>query len=342
MIYRAGIVGCGRIGSEFDDDPKRKWVATHAGAYSAISKTKLVAVADINKEKLEKCAKKWGVKSVYTDYKKMLKNEDLDFLSICTWSSTHLEIAKEALYTGVKAIWCEKPIANNLKSADEMIKICEENNIVLMIDHQRRYDTFHREVKKFIDDNRLGNIQQVTFYYTAGIANSGTHMFDLLRFFFGNVEWVHAFYANKNDVPEDPNIDGYIKFKNGISCSVQSCNVNNFYIFDASILGTKGRLDLTNAGFDSEFYEARGSATFSGYKSLFRSEPQVKNLPKDFMVNAVRDMIDCVENKKKPYCSGEDGRASLELICAFHESAQREGKRIYLPLKNSNIDIKSK
>lgn len=61
MPSRAGIVGCGRIGSEFDDDPKRKTVSTHAGAYSASSDIKLVAASDLDEERLRKCGKRWGI-----------------------------------------------------------------------------------------------------------------------------------------------------------------------------------------------------------------------------------------------------------------------------------------
>ena len=62
-------------------------------------------------------------------------------------------------------------------------------------------------------------MQQASFYYTAGIANSGSHMFDLMRYFFGDVSWVQAHYKNDKG---DPNIDGIVKFRNGLIATVQS------------------------------------------------------------------------------------------------------------------------
>ena len=344
MGYRVGIVGCGRIGSEFDDDPRRKIVSSHAGAYSAVSQTDLVAASDMNKGKLQKCGIKWGIKSLYEDYEKMLEKEKLDILSICTWSSTHLEILRKAAEYGVKAIFCEKPIATNLKDADEMIRICKKNNVILMIDHQRRFDEFHQSVKKFISDGKMGKIQQVVFYYTAGIANTGSHMFDLLRFLFGEVDWVYAVYSeNKSPNPEDPNIDGILKFKNGTLCSVHACDMKHFLIFEADIIGTKGMMRITHSGFDLEFYEIGESKLFSGYSEIFKSESPInKNVRRKFMINAVRHLVDCLEKNKEPISSGFDGRKSLELICAFHESARTLGKRIYLPLVKSTVEIKSK
>ena len=116
MQYRAGIVGCGRIGSELDDDPRRKVVSTHAGAYRAVDEVELVAACDLIKEKLEKCGKRWQIASLYDDYGEMLRKEALDILSICTWNSTHLAVVREAVTNGVKAILCEKPIADSLKN----------------------------------------------------------------------------------------------------------------------------------------------------------------------------------------------------------------------------------
>jgi predicted dehydrogenase len=344
MNYRVGIVGCGRIGSEFDDDPKRKQVSTHAGAYAAARGVKLVAASDLDGERLNKCGKRWGIVSLYQDYKKMLREQDLDILSICTWNSTHLDIAKEAVRSGVKAIFCEKPVADSLKNADEMIKLCEEKGVILQIDHQRRFDKFHQEVRSFLQDDKLGRIQQVTFYYTAGIANTGSHMFDLLRFFFGDINWVQAVYSqSQSPNPNDPNIDGFMKFKDGAFCSVQACNVQEFLIFEMNCIGTKGRLNITHSGFDLEFYEVKESNLFSGYREIFRSTPPFNgDAPREFMVSAVSHLVECLREGKKSISSGQDGRAALELICAFHESARDDGKRITLPLKDSKVEIQSR
>ena len=342
--FRAGIVGCGRIGSEFDDDPKRKQISTHAGAYSAIEEVNLVAACDLNKEKLEKCGERWHVPCLYQDYREMLRKETLDILSICTWNSTHLDIVKEAVNNGVRAIFCEKPIADSLKNADEIVKLCNERKIVLQIDHQRRFDKFHQDVRTFFQKEKLGGIQQVTFYYTAGITNTGSHVFDLLRFFFGEVEWVQGIYShNMSPNPHDPNVDGWLQFETGLLASVQACDIRHFLIFEMDCVGTKGRLNITHSGFDLEFYNVRESELFSGYKELFaKISPINKDTPKKFMINGVRHIVACLKKGQKPVCSGEDGQKVLEIICALCESADEHGRRIYLPLTDSSIIIESR
>ena len=122
MKHRAGVIGCGRIGYGFDKDPKRSYISTHAGAYNYVKDIDLVAVCDIDKKRVGECVNRWSIPAGYTDYKEMLKNEDLDVLSICTLPSTHYPILKEALKYPLKAIFCEKPIADNLKNAEKMVK----------------------------------------------------------------------------------------------------------------------------------------------------------------------------------------------------------------------------
>lgn len=345
MKYKAAIIGCGRIGCGFDDDPKRKYVATHAGAYTNTKETELIALVDKDKKLLNKYKKKFNVPSIYTDYVEMLKQEKPDIISICTWNNTHYNIVKKAVEYEVKAIFCEKPIANKLDDAKEMVKLCKKHKVVLMIDHQRRFCKFHQALKKMIDDGKLGQIQQVSFYYTAGIANSGSHMFDLLRFFFGDADWVCA-TKSKNLSPNniDPNYDGMIRFNNGIFSTIQACDVKKFLIFDMDMIGSDARFKLTHSGFDYEYEIVKNSHQFSGYKELYTSgkNPIDKKIIRQPMLDGVKHLVKCLKNKEEPISSGEDGLKSLELICAFHESAKKDGAKINLPLKSTSIEIKSR
>ena len=344
MTLRAGIVGCGRVASEFDKEPNSKVVSTHAGAYFAIDGVELVAACDLNREKLELCGKKWGISSLYQDYRQMLAKEALDILSICTWNSTHLEITREAVDGGVKAIFCEKPIADSLRNADEMIELCNNKGVILQINHQRRFDIFHQKTRDYLRNGNLGRIQQVTFYYTAGVANTGSHLFDLLRFYFGDVEWVEGIYSyNSSPNPSDPNVDGWLHFENGLVAVIQACDVSDYTIFEISILGTLGRLRITSGGFEAQFEAVGESTRFAGYKELLPAGPPIDpNRPNDAMLRGVEHLIECLRGSKKSLSSGEDGRQSLEIICALRESADTDGRRIYLPLEDSTITIQSR
>lgn len=344
MTYRAGIVGCGRIGCGFDDDPRRGYVSTHAGAYVQTPGVELVALADIDRTKLEHYGNKYGVRGRYQDYRQMLAHERLDIVSVCTWNDTHREIVEAAVEAGVKAIFCEKPIAERLAAADVMIQRCADAGVILMVNHQRRFDRFHREVAAYLREGCLGHIQQATCYYTAGVANTGSHLFDLLRFFFGDVDWVQGIYShNLSPNPHDPNVDGWLHFGRDLLVSIQACDVHSYTIFEIDILGTLGRLRLTSHGFDVQFEEVHESTRFAGYYELCSATPPVNpDGPREFMLQAVAHLLDCLERGQKPLCSGEDGRRALEIICALRESADADGRRIHLPLADSSMIIQSR
>ncbi|HEV2288681.1 MAG TPA: Gfo/Idh/MocA family oxidoreductase [Candidatus Acidoferrales bacterium] len=332
MMWRAGIVGCGRIGCGFDDDPKRKHVSTHAGAYWRMPGVELAALCDLEEKNVLRYAGKYGVEGRYTDVEMMLERENLDILSICTPSASHAEIALAAAANGIKAIFCEKPITDSLDAAEEMIRLCDEHGVILAVDHQRRFDPMHQQIARCLKDGKLGRLQQVTCYYTAGVANTGTHLFDLLRFYLGDVNWVEgSVSANSSRNDADPNIDAWLGFHDGTLAVIQACDVRAYTIFEVTLLGTKGRLRVGAHGFQADFEEVRESEKYSGYSELFSAEMPFKTSSShELLLYGVAHLIDCLERKQKPISSGEDGRAALEVICALHQSAVNGRRRIPL------------
>jgi predicted dehydrogenase len=332
MSYKACVIGCGRIGFGFDKDPKRKYVATHTGAYSFIKGINLVAVCDKSKKRLKECIDKLAVPRGYIDCEEMLMKEEIDVLSICTPPDTHYSILKKAAQFPVKAIFCEKPLADNLKNAIRMVNLCKEKKIILQVDHQRRFDPLHINLRELVKNKELGDVQQVNFYYTAGVKNTGSHMFDLFGFFLGEAEWIEAFFSkNKSHKDNDPNLDGIIKFKNGVLAAFHACDVKKYLIFELNCTLDKGRFSLKDSGFSVDFYTVEDSKHFSGYKELKKRGIHFDTKYKrNFMVNGVKHLLECIKSKKESISSGADGAKVLELINAGVTSANNNGKRIFI------------
>ena len=329
---RCAIIGCGRIGCGFDDI-KRDTILTHAGSYFSNPKTKLVALCDIDSTKLEKYGKKYDVTSLYTNSIEMLKNEKLDCLSICTLVDSHLQLVKEASNYNIKAIFLEKPISSTLDDAKKIINICKEKNIVLIIDHKRRFDPFYHSLKKLIKDGKLVKIQLVNAYYGAGISNTGSHVFDIIRFLFGEVNSVSGtFSINKSINPYDPNINVILEL-NDFKCTLESLDSKFYGLLEMDIFGTKGRLRFNLENYEI-YYSKVSTANIVVYNNLVDSKLQIRKSHKSNIQLGVQNLVDCLVLNKKPYCTGEDGYKSLELIIASTLSANKL-KRITLPLKNS-------
>lgn len=342
--HNSAIVGCGRIASAFDDDPwmrKNYGISTHAGAYTDNPSIDLVCAADISEAALNSFGRRWNISRLYMDYEEMLDKEKIDILSICTPNSTHLEIFEKAVDAGVKAIFCEKPISDSLENADRMVDIANENNMFFLVNHRRRWDMLYQDVKRYIDSGGIGRIHQGSCYYNAGIANTGCHLFDVLRMLFGEAQVVNAWLKDDPD-KHDPNMDGYIVFENNISVAVQSLDIENYLIFELDIYGSKGRLRIEDNGFKLGCWIADESARYSGLKELVPVSPPIDlSRPAMFKI-AMENIVECLTSNGQPACTGMDGVKALEIISAFHISATDGNRPIGLPLKRRNVPITSK
>lgn len=339
MKYRCAIIGCGRIGCGFDDNTSQM-KRTHISGYITNPKTQLIALSDIDNLKLKKYGKKYGISNLYVDNKLMFDKEQIDVISICTLADSHLEIVMNAAKRGIKGIFIEKPISNTLKNIKKIIEICKKNEIILAVDHQRRFEPFYHDLKNRINSGELGKIQQVIVFYGAGIANTGSHVFDLLRFFFGEIIYLSA---KKSKVispnPNDPNLDVILKFQEDFFGFIFALDLSNYGICEFQIFGTKGRLDIDLLSNKAKLFKPHSK--IHDYKKLTDEEVIIDKTKKTGTILGIKDLIECITNKKTPMCTGIDGYKSVELIIASIVSSTTK-KKINLPLKTNDYKIYSR
>lgn len=348
MTHRVGIIGCGQIASIFEDDLWRELPCTHAGAYNAAKETEIVAAADINKDRLSAFSKRWGVKSVYEDYNEMLEKEDLEIVSVTANTSMHCKITIKSAKSGVKAIFCEKPIATSLEEADKMIKICDKEHVKLIINHTRRWDPYYQKAKELINGGEIGDLTSITGYFTSGLLIMGTHLFDLLRFFSGDVKWVtgtvEAVEGANNYQETDPSGSGFVHFNNGVIGSVIGSSKKQYLIFEIDIHGTQGRITIRDNGKIFELWTSDKGRKHIDYNTpnelILEKFPRIKR--KNSMIAAIEDVIRAVEQNNEGMCTGIDGRGALELALAIYKSAEEKGEKVSLPLKDKNLRIISR
>lgn len=320
------------MGWLFNEDRLVSQPLSHIAAYSANKKTKTIAICDIDKDKLSCASKRYGIKKCYTDYRKMLKNEKVDIVSVCTPTVLHSEICVAAARSGVRAIFCEKPIAASLKEAEDMIAVCDKHNVTLIINHSKRWDSAFEWGKGIIRKKAIGEVCLINAFATVGLFNSGTHMFDLLRYYFGDVESVSGSIIP--DKSTDPGARGTIRFRNGLLCFFDSC-WREYVFFGMDIYGEKGMLKYNGSirsrkAFDLFLTKKSGKET--GINELRHTDYKAPRWTSPILM-AVTNIVNHLEKGEEVMCSGRDGKAALEIALAFHES---KGREIMLPLKNKS------
>lgn len=335
--YKTAIIGLGNIGyglSQFDAG----FTTTHFEAYYSSKKINLTAVCDIDTKLEDLFSKKIGEKKTrfYKDFREMMRNEKPQIVSICTPDETHYTILKEvAEFPSVEAIWCEKPLAVTLKQGKEMVQICRARNIKLLVNYTRRYDAFYRKIKdkaQYV----LGEMKAITCYYSGGITTNGSHMLDLLHFFLGD-----CFHALGREIAGE--IWGMLEFKNCKTVNVVPIAAKNYSIFELNILGEKGRLNIYNKPFNEYEYQyfipQKSHRINAQFISVNEKTPLPRRAARDYMDNALADLLECVIHNREPFSSGRTALKSLEILSALVYSAKHEGKLTSLPFTKLRIRI---
>lgn len=329
--YRAAVVGCGRIGVTMEEDSKRIRPATHAGAYRACPRAELVAVVDVDAERVNHAQLLFPGVRGFSTTEAMLEAVRPDVVSVATPPESHREVVEACARRGVRAVICEKPIAKSVADGRRMIEACASAGTLLLINHTRRFDPVLRRLRDEIAAGGLGEITQATVHYTAGVFNTGTHVVDLLRFFLGDVAWVVAFENRLcSHPPGDFNADALLGFTSGARAVLQVQEVKDYSIFTLRLHGRAGAAVIDRFGFEVERVYVRDCAEFSGYKELDVRNSRWEGESRSFMAALVDHVVACLDGREEPVSRGEDGLAALEVLLALKASAEAGGRRVEL------------
>lgn len=342
-----GLIGCGRISTN------------HIQA-ALSNDLEIVAVCDINKDHMEQLLGKHRLSDDflikrYTNYQKMIEENNLDLISIATESGIHAEIALYCIDHNINII-IEKPIAMSIEDADEIIRRSEEKNVKVSSCHQNRFNIAVQEMRKALEKGRFGKISHGSIhvrwnrnkdYYTqapwrgtwaqdgGALMNQCIHGIDLLRWMLGDeIEEVYGVTCqqfHKYLEAEDIGM-AVVKFKNGAVATIEgTTNVypknleESLYLF-----GEKGTVKLGGTSANNidvwEFSEEDGEDEKN--KGL---EEETCNVYGNGHISLFADVIKSIQNDRKPYVDAVAGRNALELVLAIYKS-QKEKKPIKLPI----------
>lgn len=341
------LIGCGRI-------------ATNHVKAVLNNNLEFVAVCDIIPEQMEALLAKHGLdqdSSIkrYTNYKKMIEENDLDLIGIATESGIHAEIALYCIDHGINVI-IEKPIAMSIQDADEIIRRSEEKHVKVSACHQNRFNIAVQEMRNALEAGRFGKISHGSVhvrwnrnkdYYTqapwrgkwasdgGALMNQCIHGIDLLRWMLGDeIEEVYGATRQQfHDYLEAEDVGmAVIKFKNGAIATVEgTTNVypqnleETLYVFGENgtvKLGGKSTNNIDVWNFADETEEDKKN------KGL---EEATSNVYGNGHSSLYADVIDAIKNDRVPYVDAVAGRNALELVLAIYKS-QKEGRPVKLPL----------
>ena len=346
---RVGVIGTGGISS------------LHLDAYAANPEVEIVALCDINEERVRRCGEKYGVADVFTDYHDMLRMEGLDAVSVCTWNSVHAPAAIAALKAG-KHVLCEKPMAMNAQEAEEMERTAKACGKLLMIGFVRRFGNDASVLADFIDGGMMGDIYyaKASYLRRAGcpggwfgdrsrsgggpLIDLGVHVIDFVRYFMGRPRAVAVSgvaFHRLGDRSGVKSVKGYVapdssdifnvedmasalvRFDNGSAMTVETSFSLNIRQDTGTLelFGTKSGVKL-NPGL--EFF-----TDMNGYLVDVTPSGDTSLSFQGLFQKEIDHFVDCLLRGSECRSPAEDGVELMRIIDGIYESA-RLGREVTL------------
>ena len=314
--FKAGVIGCGGRGK------------AHARGWVASDDVELVACSDPFEESRSGYMEEFGVETGYEDYREMLEKEDLDFVSVCTWTKLHHDMIVDAAGSGITAIHAEKPMAPTYGEAKSLYQACEDNNVVITFCHQRRFAGQFVKAKEIAKSGEIGEILR----FEGNCPNMfdwGTHWFDM--FFFYNDDEPAEWVIGQIDAEGGREIFG---------TPVEGCGVSwiRYQNGREGLLATGGTglVGAQNRLVCSEGVVEIGGRNQTPLRVLKGGQWEAVDLggtvsQRDATTSSVLDLVDAIKEGREPELSGRKALQATELIFATYESSRRRGK-ITLPL----------
>ncbi len=145
MSIKIGVIGCGKIAQ-----------VRHIPEYAANPHVEIAGFYDVNRERAEELAKKYGA-AAYASYGELLADKEIDAVSVCAANNAHAEISIAALKAG-KHVLCEKPMAVTLEECEAMVSAAKEAGKYLMIGQNQRLAKAHVKAKELIAAGAIGKV----------------------------------------------------------------------------------------------------------------------------------------------------------------------------------------
>jgi len=339
-MLRIGIAGAGVVSEH------------HAAAIAQLDGQTIEAVAEPVEELRDRFAAKYKVRKAYKSWEELTADGEVDLVYICTPNDLHLPISVAAMEMG-KDVVCEKPLARNLAEGRQMVETARRTGHKLFISLNHRFSPANQQVKRLLVAGEIGRpfLALCTFIGNefermndprnwkgtrekcggGTVIDNGTHMIDLLRWWFGEARAVTATcgrLAIAADNKEEDTAVLAIEFESDVMADLSLTFGARYstwpedYIGAAirtEIFGLEGSIKVANDKPCLEIVRAGKPATVFEPSDLATSMP----------TSPQAHFASCLVDGQSPIVTMDDGLAALEIVEAAYRSA-REGRRVMM------------
>ncbi len=341
MNSRTQPIGYGIIGVGI-------WGEMHARLLSQEPQVNLRAVCDLNESRAREVAEKYHVPNWYTNYEDLLKDDQIEAVSIATPDFAHAAAAIAAAQSG-RHLLVEKPLATTLEECLDIIKAAKQAGVILMVDFHNRWSPPFFKAKQFLDEGELGDLKYTYFrlndaivvpqYFPWTSKSSvlwflGPHSIDTMRWLFQDeVRKVYA--VKRKDILESMGIhtaDFYaliLQFEGGGVANLEHSWIvskHNPSLFElkCELMASRGTvyIDTSTHRMMEVYTDVIPDGYIRSHLPDMTLSPVIHGRQLGFAMESIRHFVDCVYHGKQPIVNGVDGLRATEVILAAEKSTE--------------------
>ena len=312
---KSGIIGAGYMGG------------VHAGILARDERVRILAVHDIATESAKRLANSCGARVAKTAAELI---EGCDAVYVTTPNTKHTEVAIAAAGAG-KHVFCEKPMATNLADAQAVLDAANKSGAVFQVGHNRRFAPVYAKLKQMLTESHPPHSAHVKMNrgellhpgwvgdanITGGFLYETTiHMFDMMRFLFGEVSSLHAI-GSTHEYAETDDFSVLLKFANGMHATFASSA-------DASWLFPFERIEVFSHHATLVTREMESLVYTEGLdgRHIEHSMHHLSKEEKWGYLQEDKSFIDSVISGLPPAVTAVDGLKSVELVEGCYHSVK--------------------
>ncbi|MDC3106758.1 Gfo/Idh/MocA family oxidoreductase [SAR86 cluster bacterium] len=312
MVYKAGLLGLGKVAYKFGQDIPSSSSLSHFSAIKGNPKVNLEIGYSPNKEEAKKFQKETGIETT-SDINFFFKKK-LDLVSVCSPSKNHFDDFLSCYENSIPMIWLEKPIAIDKKQLLYLKKnfLKKKSKTKTLINFYRRYHSSYIELKNLIKRKNLGKLEMISVNYSKGLLENGIHMLDLVLFLLDEsqleIVWHDSVKNNPNPI---------FILTNRENKRIIFCGMNlNFHNIDIQITFSDGRASILHGGMSAIIEKKVENNLFKGFYRLDFSNDNLVGKPGFNMAfdRALEDLITSFEKSRQPISNLETSIQSHLII----------------------------
>lgn len=316
-VYKAGIIGTGKMAGLYDQDFPLENAVSHAYALRRNKHIKLVAACDRNRGRLAKFTKAWKVPRSFTLLKSMLDTQALDLIAVCSSTPTHAALTECILgYRNCpKIVLVEKPLCRTKKELEIIKRQLKSKSRTLIVNHPYRFNKGILKLKNLLARGHLGKPLSVRGTYYGGFINNGVHMIDLIRFLLATELKVTRARKAKGGRKSDPclNVDFKLSRFPKASARLESFDEKFYEVFEMEIICEKGRTRIMD--FGREIFIDRPTKNLFGENELKTKDHWKVKTPA--ILSVVNGCVDVLRGKKNSIlhdCGIQEAERTMNIL----------------------------